>query len=281
MKQAIKRLKHPLLIFLVLGTLGYFVYSALGNFIESKNKKIVVGEAQLDILREDYKRTWNRYPTDKEMQNQINGHIMDEIFYKEAVVMGLDKSDIAVKKRLRQLMEMMLDDYTTVYATEQQLRDYLNANPDKFREDPSISFSHLYFKVDEKETALKVLTELEKGASIKKFQKYSLLMLPIDFYSETLSKVSKQTGKEFSEQIFKLEAQKWQGPVPSVYGWHLVWVDKIEKGKIPDLNSVWDEVELEWSAQQKNIRKQEQYSLMREQYRIEVEELNENTGDNS
>ena len=206
---------------------------------------------------------------------------MDEIFYKEAVGMGLDKSDIAVKKRLRQLMEMMLDDYTTVYATEQQLRDYLVANPDKFREDASISFSHLYFKVNDKETALKVLAELEKGAGIEKFQKHSLLMLPIDFYSETLSNVSKQTGKEFSEQIFKLEEQKWQGPVPSVYGWHLVWVDKIEKGKIPDLNTVWDEVEREWSAQQKNIRKQEQYSLMREQYRIEFEKSKENTGDNS
>lgn len=281
MKQAIKWLKHPLFIFLVLGTVGYFVYSALGNFIDSKNKEIVVSDAQLEILKEDYKRTWNRYPTEKEMQNQINGHIMDEIFYKEAVTMGLDKSDIAVKKRLRQLMEMMLDDFTSVYATEQQLRDYLNANPDIFREESTISFSQLYFKMDEKDKATKVLEKLRNGADIGKFREYSLMMIPQDFINETISGIARQTGKEFANQLDKLEMQKWQGPIASVYGWHVVRIDKTEPGKVPDLNTVWDEVELEWSAKQKNIRKQEQYSLMREQYRIEFEKSEENTGDNS
>lgn len=281
MKQVIKLLKHPLLIFLVLGTVGYFVYSALGNFIDSKNKKIVVSDAQIEILREDYKRTWNRYPTEKETKNQINGHIMDEIFYKEAVAMGLDKSDIAVKKRLRQLMEMMLDDFTSVYATEQQLRDYLLANPDKFREESTISFSQLYFKMDEKDKATKVLEALRNGAELEKFREYSLMMIPQDFTNETISRIARQTGKEFANQLDKLDMQKWQGPIASVYGWHVVRIDKTEPGKIPDLNSVWDEVEREWSAQQKNIRKQEQYSLMREQYRIEFEKSKENTGDNS
>ena len=154
-----KYLKHPLLVFIILGTLTFIIYSKVSGFIESRNKKIYVSNAQIDILREDYFRTWNRYPTEIEMQNQINGHIMDQIFYKEAVAMGLDRSDIAVKKRLRQLMEMMLDDYTTVYATEQQLQDYLRSNPDKFREESMISFSHLYFKVDERELALKVLKD--------------------------------------------------------------------------------------------------------------------------
>lgn len=281
MNRVIKLLKHPLLIFFVLGTVSYFVYSAIGQFVENRNKKIVVSNAQIDVLREDYFRTWNRYPTEKEMQNQITGHVMDQIFYKEAVDMGLDKSDVAVKKRLRQLMEMMLDDYTTAYATEQQLRDYLSANSDKFREESTISFSHLYFKTNDRETALKILGELQNGADIKKYQKYSLLMLPIDFYAESKNTIKKQTGKEFANQVFQLEKQKWHGPVASVYGWHLVWVDKIEKGKVPDLNTVWDEVEREWSAEQKKILKQEQYSLMREQYRIVFEESETNTGDNS
>jgi len=281
MKRALNILKHPLLVFFILGTLAFIVYSNVSEFIERQNKKVFVSNGQIEILREDYFRTWNRYPTEKEMENQITGHVMDEIFYKEAVGMGLDKSDVAVKKRLRQLMEMMLDDFTTAYATEQQLRDYLEANPDKFRDESTISFSHLYFEVSEKENALRILDELQKGSDIKKYQKYSLLMLPIDFYSESKTDVEKQTGKEFANQVFQLEEQKWHGPVASVYGWHLVRVDNIEQGKVPELNAIWDEVEREWSAEQKNELKKQQYSLMREQYRIIFEETEINTGDNS
>lgn len=281
MKRALNILKHPLFVFFILGTLIFIVYSNVSEFIESRNKNIYVGNGQIEILREDYFRTWNRNPTEKEMQNQINGHIMDEIFYKEAVAMRLDKSDIAVKKRLRQIMEMMLDDYTTVYATEQQLRDYLSVNPDKFRNDPKISFSHLYFKVEEREQALKVLGELQNGANIKKFQHHSLLMLPIDYNSETKTNIEKQTGREFTDQILQIEKQQWSGPIASVYGWHLVWVNEIEEGKIPDLNAVWDEVEREWSAEQKRKRKEEQYSLMREPYKVVFEDAKNETKEKS
>ncbi|MBK3517802.1 peptidyl-prolyl cis-trans isomerase [Carboxylicivirga marina] len=265
-------LKHPLFIFIICGTALYFIYEAVGQFVENTNKKVVVTNAQIDLLREDYLRTWNRYPTEEEMQNQIYGHVMDEIFYKEAVNMGLDKSDVAVKKRLRQLMEMMLDDYSTVYATEQQLRDYLTANPDKFRDDSRITFSQLYFDKDDKETAIEVLEKLKKGAGIEQHQKYSLMMLPIDFASETMTNVARKTGREFADQVFKLKEQEWVGPVASVYGWHLVRIEKIQKGEVPDLNEVWDIVEREWTAKQKALKKKEEYALMRKQYKVVFED---------
>lgn len=274
-------LKHPLIIFVILGASMYVIYGAIGRLVESNDKKIVVSNAQIELLREDYKRTWSRYPTVDEMQNQIYGHIMDEIFYKEAVNMGLDKSDIAVKKRLRQLMEMMLDDYVTVYATEQQLSDYLLANPEKFRAESSISFSHLYFDVNEKEKATAVLNELRKGADISKYEHYSLRMLPISFASETRSNVARHTGKEFAEQVFDLEKLMWHGPIASVYGWHLVWVDEVQQGKVPELDKVWDLVEREWAAEQKEIRKKEEYALMREQYKVVFEDSKRGVKDNS
>lgn len=276
-----KFLKHPLLIFIILGALTFFVYTEVGKFIERKNKKIYISNAQLEVLREDFSRTWNRQPTEKEMQNQIYGHVMDQIFYNEAVTMGLDQSDVAVKKRLRQLIEMMLDDYTSAYASEEQLREYLSNNPDKFREEPSCTFSQIYFKVDEKELASQVLEELKNGSNPDKFNEYALLMLPRDFLNEPKVNVTRKTGKEFTEQLVELEQQQWQGPIASVYGWHLVWVEQIEAGKVPDLNSIWDEVEREWAAEQKKKRKEEQYRIMRQQYKIEFEDSERTLKNNS
>ena len=47
--------------------------------------------------------------SEKEIKAQIDNFIKDEVFFKEAVAMGLDKSDPAVKRRLRQLMELMME----------------------------------------------------------------------------------------------------------------------------------------------------------------------------
>ena len=79
---------------------------------------------------------------------------MDEIFFKEAVAMGLDKTDPAIKFRLRQVMELMLEDLTTVYPTQNQLEKYLLENEDKFRKGSRISFIQLYFAFNDKQDLL-------------------------------------------------------------------------------------------------------------------------------
>ena len=65
----------------------------------------------------------------------------------------------------------------------------------------------------------------------------------------------------------------WHGPVASSYGWHLVEVSERIEGMVPDLNEIWDLVEREWSVERKKELKDEQYTLMRDQYKITVEEI--------
>lgn len=272
MSKTLKVLTEPVMLVLLLGIVLFVAYSWISGYIETKNKNIYVSDARIEMLKESFIKTWNRTPTKEETNNLIDKYVMDEVFFKEAVAMGLDKTDPSVKFRLRQVMEIMLDDLTTVYPTQNQLQKYLSENEDKFRKDSRISFIQLYFPFENKHEAIEFLAEIKKDKS-KAEQFYGgLKMIPDNFTNNSKFEVERTFGIFFTEELFKSQTGEWLGPVESNYGWHLVYLNERTEGKVPDLNTIWDEVEREWSVQRKKEIKDEQYKILREQYLVEFEE---------
>lgn len=272
MKRILKIFREPAVLFFLLGILFFVLYQAATGYMEDRKKQIHVSQAQIVQLEESYTRAWNRPPGETEMEALVNDYIMDEIFYKEAVAMGLDKTDPTIKQRLRQLMEMMMDEYSTIYPSEDQLRAYLEANPDKFRRENRISFRQLYFAPEALEQARDFLTQLRNNEAAYLSYPGGLLLLPEININQYNSAVDKMFGEFFASAIFEMETGKWTGPLESPYGWHLIFIDEINPGVLPDLEEIWDLVEREWSADRKKEIREEQYRIMREQYSISVEE---------
>jgi len=250
-KKFLKIIREPISLFIVLGVLLFLVYIWTTTYYDQKSRQITVTEGQIQVLKETFTRTWNREPTDQELNAQIENFIKDEIFYKEAVALGLDKSDIAVKRRLRQIMEMMMDDMATVYPSEDQLKRYLSANPDKFRRDPLVSFRHIYFSTDNQDQAEEILGKLKDSLPVDEDNFDGLALIPNELSRESYRGVERMFGKSFSDEIFKLKPGIWEGPVESAYGYHLVFISRLEEGYVPELSEIWDEVEREWSVERK------------------------------
>jgi hypothetical protein len=262
---------YQILIFVILGTVLYLSYSRVTTYIDRKDNRISVSAAQVELLKTSFEKTWNRPPTEKELRAQIDNFIMDEIFFKEAVAMGLDKKDPAVKRRMRQIIEMMLDDYATVYPAESQLQQYLSENSEDFRLPSRISFEHVYFKLEEKEQAISQLNRLNSGEFLNMEGMGELLLIPPRFEDETQYEIERLFGKPFTTALFDLDTGIWKGPVESAYGWHLVLVTERIDGEIPDLSKVRDQVEREWMVEKRKEMKNKQYELMRSRYSITVE----------
>ena len=273
MKTLKNLIKEPFFLFFLLGAFLFIMYTRAAGYIDQKNRQIFVRQTQIALLEESFRKTWNRSPTENELTAQIDNFVMDEIFSKEAVAMGLDKTDPAIKRRLRQIMEMMMDDYATIYPTENQLRTYLSENQEKFRQDPRISFRHTYFPLENKEEAIQFLSRLQKSLSVDEHSMRGLLLIPDRFEDESEREIERLFGNMFTRELFGLETGDWQGPVQSSYGWHLVKVSQLIEGKVPDLNQIWDLVDREWSVERKKEIKEEQYKVMRDQYKISIEEL--------
>ena len=89
-----KILRDPLVHFLVLGAVMFATYSLLNpvdDVADSNQIRITSG----DIARFEkiYRKLWQRPPTQQELQGLIDAHIKEEVFYREALAMGLDKND--------------------------------------------------------------------------------------------------------------------------------------------------------------------------------------------
>ena len=267
----VKIIKEPILLFLLLGLVMYWVYTFSVGFIDSSERQILVTETQVKMLNETFQKTWNRLPTESEIQAQIENLIKDEVFFREAVAMGLDKSDPAVKRRLRQIIELMMDDLAVVYPSEDQLTRYLLEHADKFQEDATISFQQVYFPIDRKQDAENHLDKLKNNLPLDETSISSLSLIPGVFRDEPQFSIQRQFGENFAQEVFELETGSWQGPVESAYGWHLVFISEIIPGYIPDLEDIWDEVEREWSLELRNEKKEQQYQKMKSQYEVKFE----------
>lgn len=272
-----KRLKilvrEPVILFFLLGTFLYISYNQLTTYFDSKSREIIVDQNEILLLEESFRKTWNREPTQSEIDNLIGNRVMDEIFFKEAVAMGLDKTDPAVKRRLRQIMELMLDDFSTIYPTESQLQEYLSENPEKFQKAPRLSFRHLYFPLEDKQIALEFLSGLQKGITKPEDHPGGLYLIPSSFEDESQNEIERLFGEKFSQEILAIEVGSWKGPVESAYGWHLLKVSDFVDSELPPLDKIWDAVEREWSVERKKEIKEEQYKVLRDHYDVTVVDL--------
>ena len=59
-----------------------------------------------------FTRTWQRPPTEEDVRGSIEEFVRDEIYYREAVAARLDRDDGAIRQRMRQKMEFILEDIT-------------------------------------------------------------------------------------------------------------------------------------------------------------------------
>ena len=108
-----KLLREPLLHFLLLGALLFGVYGWLNREgCRIRGNEIVVSRGQMRSLQAQFERVWQRAPTAEELQGLIDNWVREEIFYREGMVMGLDRDDPVVRRRIAQKVEFIVDGAT-------------------------------------------------------------------------------------------------------------------------------------------------------------------------
>ena len=78
------------------------------------------------------------------------------------------------------------------------------------------------------------------------------ILLPAIGKARTFNAATRRTvdgtfGADFSRELDRLEVGKWQGPVRSGLGFHLIRIDSRTPGRLPELAEIRPVVEREWS----------------------------------
>src|SRR5262249_22286989 len=99
----------------------------------------------LEHLTVSFTRTWQRSPTAQELAGLIEDYIREEVLYREAMAMGLDRDDTIVRRRLRQKLEFLTEETVEMAApADAELQTFLQQHADAFRVEPRLAFQHVY-----------------------------------------------------------------------------------------------------------------------------------------
>lgn len=266
--------REPLLHFLLLGGLLFLMFGLTQEPDRDTGRQIRVTAAQMERLAAQFSRTWMRPPTEEELAGLIERHIRGEVFYREALAMGLDQNDPYVRNRLGQKLEFLLDDLSDeTLPDDEVLSRYLADHPERFQESARVSFRQVYLNPDrhphlEAEVA-GLLEGLRAGADPAEVGDVTLLEHAFDDASQP--EIARQFGAAFADAVLEVEPGQWLGPILSGFGAHLVLVSDRQPARLPTLAEVRPQVLREWQDARRREQKEQAYVRLRERYQISVE----------
>lgn len=266
--------REPLLHFAVLGAGLFLLFSRIGE--GDRPDEIVLTAGEIESLAEGWRRTWQRPPTRAELDGLIEDRITEEVLYREALALGLDRGDTIVRRRLRQKIEFLSDGLAgTADPSDTDLAAYLQQHAEQFRSEPRVSFEQVYVSTDRhgtaaREVAERLLAELARRAD-GAGQLGDPIALEPAFEALPAGEVAKLFGPEFVEQLLAASPGRWVGPIASGYGLHLVRVRERGDARDPSLAEVRKAVERAWREDRRTQAKADFVRRLRERYVVTVE----------
>jgi hypothetical protein len=273
-----KWLQEPLLHFLVLGTLIFAVNDRVNDDEDNEGNRIVVTRSQQENLANTFARTWQRPPTETELNSLIVDFIRQEIAYRESQAMQLDRDDIVIRRRLRQKLEMLAEDVASLASpTEEEARAYFAEHGEDFRQAALVSMQQIYFKNDEntdtaQQDASNVLERLRRDeTSVDTLGTGDPSLLPRELDNVSESELDSLFGTGFAGALRDVDEGVWVGPIASAFGLHLVKVDKRVESRLPDFEEVSDYVTRELLVMRRRQAINALYAKLSENYAISIE----------
>jgi hypothetical protein len=272
--------REPLVQFLLLGAALFLLDAWLRPAAApAATTEIVVSEARIRNLAQNFARTWQRPPTREELDGLVESHVREEVMVREALALGLDRDDTIIRRRLQQKMEFVSEEAAALARpTDEELNAYLKANADAFRTEPRATFVQVYLDPAKRKGVLeadakRLLEALNRAGASPDLAKAGDRLLLLEPRHENLPQheLARLFGVEFAEALMKQPVGKWVGPIASGYGVHLVRVEALTPGGTPALADARPLVEREWANAKRQELGKAFYEKLRAKYAIKVQ----------
>ncbi|AWI85747.1 hypothetical protein CEW88_18880 [Alloyangia pacifica] len=260
-------LSSPLLHFFVLGGLVFAIYGLVNDSpTVADPEAITLQPAEAGQLVARFTATWDRPPTEVELEGLMRAWALEEAQYREAVALGLDQDDSVIRMRLSQKMEFISEaGAATLEADDAVLQAHLEAHAERFAEPTKLAFEQVLLPADAGD-ADAMRRALEQGADPATLSRGSLLPTRLPLSAETA--IDRLFGGGFARTISELAGSGWSGPVQSTYGHHLVRVIELRPAVLPPLEAIRPKVEQDWRSTRAREMREEFGKALLERYDV-------------
>jgi len=273
-------LREPLVQFLLIGATFFLLNQWLGGGGDSAGRRIEVSSMQVARLTQAFTEQRGRPPTAAERKSLVDEFVREEILYREALQMGLDKGDVVVRRRLAQKMAAIVEDLEAPGdPTEAQLRAFFEFHADRYQGPVRVRFTHIYFNGERRGTS----AEAEARKALERLRAAQPLPHSAPDRGDSFTpkmgdalrsqaELAELFGQAFAEAVVALPAGVWQGPLRSKYGFHLVRVDERSVPPMPDLATIRDRLIADWRSARREEAGAAALARIRNHYEVVIAE---------
>ena len=267
-------LAEPMLHFLLIGVALFATYQWRAP-VDSGGRTIVITQGVVDDLVTQQVAARGREPSAAELNHLIESYVHDEILYREGVMLGLDRDDLVVKRRVRQKIELIAEeDASTRSPTDADLSAYLAANPARFVQPAAVTFEQVFLGPSTTGPAV-VHAVVVTGEVLRSGTDPQALgeptLLPSRMTQTPADLVARDFGDAFAAALVKAPLGEWVGPIGSSVGTHYVRVSERTPAVNPSLGAVRDQVVREWENARRLRARTDAYAKLRGEYDVSVQ----------
>lgn len=193
--------------------------------------------------------------------------------YERALALGLDRTDLVVRRLLIQKMRLLAARQHERPPSDDELAAYHAIHAADYAIAERVTFWQVFFSNANPRPAQDLLVELrrtrrEPADAARHGEPFTA---PPHLRAQSAADLRRRFGDEFATQIAALPAGEWSGPIASSYGWHLVWVEERAASQAPALESVRGQLSERWLAEQRQRRLDDTLRSLRQRYPLRIE----------
>jgi peptidyl-prolyl cis-trans isomerase C len=271
-------LRQPLTIFILLGVMLFAIdriWNGPPQPLDGAHN-IVVTTTQQQTLLDAFRTEAGRNPTPEETRQRLDRWIEEEVLYREALALNLDRKDLIVHRQLTQKMRFLLNESANAPTpTDAQLQIWLDQHMERYGKPTTISFDQVFLGRGQHGAHL----QQDAAAIVAKLaaQPDQFIGLGDPFlqgqHVDNISPINlrRDFGAAFATAVESLQKSVWSNPITSGFGLHLVRItDRRDFQPVP-LSEVRDRVLTDFQLAQHVTITQQSVDALKKKYRVEFE----------
>lgn len=262
-----KVLRDPLLHFLVLGAL-IFVADWATRSDANNARVIVVDDKVRNELTAFFRDGQGRDPTESELKVLTDRWVYNEVMYREALALGLDKGDEMFRSRLElKLRSMLIDNVVVDPPTDDDLRKWLDANRERYSAPRRFDFVQFQVEGSDSEAhakAVALASQLKGDAVPAEYDEEVRI-----YRDRSQDNIASVFGSDFATGLIG-GAGGWVA-LHSNTGWHVARMLDDKPPVEADFKAIKPQLEAEWRKAQQNRLAAEAFHRIRDRYDIRIE----------
>ena len=263
---AMKILKERVVHFAVIGLVIFWIAPAPGD-----GNRISLTGRELDALRAAQAQRLGVTALSGARSDEVERRaIEDEVMYREALRLGLDRGDAVVRRHLVQKMLVLAEDLAGASRepTGEEVAAYFERTRDRWRVDEQLHVIHVF--AARRETLVELADAVRAAPPGVPPPLGDAFPRSRDLHGSR-DDLAASYGGDFADAVAQLPVATWSAPIASRFGWHLVFVVGRDRGRPAMIAEVADRVRLELAVERRHDAIAQFLAQAFARYRIDVD----------